>query len=224
MATDNLAVFFTVIGSFPTVLFSVFLGVCLLYWLLAMFGLFDWHLGDFGHSHNGAEGEGLAGSFAGMLAKFGLNGVPVTLVLTCMAVFSWLLSFYGVYWLDAVLQPLGWLRQGIYALLVPVFLYAATWCTAWVIRPLRPFFLRINQADNKVLTGRVAQVRSLRVDNQFGEAELTDSSANLIVKVRSIGDSRFARGDKVVLLQYHPQEFYYSVVSEAEFTSGHKPL
>ncbi len=223
MATDNLAMFFSVISSFPAVIFTVLLGVCLLYWLLAMLGLFDWHLGDFGHSHNGAEADGLASSFAGMLAKFGLNGVPVTLVMTCVVLFAWLLTVYGVYLLDGLLQPLGWLHHGVYALLLPVWVYVATWCTAWAIRPLRPLFLRMTQADNKLLTGRVAEVRSLRVDNHFGEAELTDSGAQLILKVRSLGESRFARGDKVVLLQYHPNEFYYSVISEAEFTSGQGP-
>jgi hypothetical protein len=54
----------------------------------------------------------------------------------------------------------------------------------------------------------------------FGEATVEDGGAGLIVKVRAFKDEVFARGDKVVLLEYIEAENIYKVISEQEFSNS----
>ena len=65
--------------------------------------------------------------------------------------------------------------------------------------------------------GQVAIVRSSKVDDMSGEANFDDGGAGLIVKIRSFGEKTFVRGDKVVLLEYLPEQHMYRVISEDEF-------
>ncbi|MNQ46815.1 hypothetical protein D3C85_606410 [compost metagenome] len=60
-------------------------------------------------------------------------------------------------------------------------------------------------------------MRSGTVSPQFGEADLDDQGAGLILRVRADAAQGFKRGDRVVLLQYLEAEHAYRVVSEDEF-------
>lgn len=224
MVDSNISEFVNIITTYPTLIFSVLLGISVLYWICASLGLFNIHLGDLTDHHHGmdhghiTDQTGNAEGMAGLLAKFGLNGVPVTLIIAIISAVGWLLCFYAS-GLAKPLTPqgLGWIIQtGI----LIASLYLATWATAFLIRPLRPLFKKAQTSGAKILTGRTATVRSLRVDAEFGEAELFDGGASLIIKVRALDGMTFSRGDKVVLLENIAQGQFYTVISEAEFISG----
>src|SRR5690606_4287816 len=78
--------------SFPTVILSVLLGVAVAYWMLAALGL----AGDDPLELAGViDGDvGAMEGLAGFLVKFGLGGIPTTLVLTILFFFAWLLSYF----------------------------------------------------------------------------------------------------------------------------------
>ncbi len=67
------------------------------------------------------------------------------------------------------------------------------------------------------MLGQTAVVRTSRVDNDFGEAVLEDGGAGLILKVRSAGEDRFTKGDRVVIFEKMGDDTVYRVISEAEF-------
>ena len=215
--------FFLVIFSFPTAIFTVFFGVTLLYWLSAMLGLVDIEVLDFDLSDAEdptslrASGEqGFAETFAGFLLKVGLNGVPVTIVFTGLTIVGWFVSYYLSYF-SISFFGYGWIR---YITGLPIFLfslYIAVLTTAQLIKPLRKFFIKIDQHVEKKILGQVAIVRSSKVDSASGEANFDDGGAGLIVKVRSNGDEIFFRGDRVVLLEYLAEKNFYRVISEREF-------
>ena len=69
----------------------------------------------------------------------------------------------------------------------------------------------------KNLLGQTAIVRTLRVDEGFGEVNLEDGGAGLILKVRSLNGESFKKGDRVVLLEYMVEQHTYRVISEKEF-------
>jgi hypothetical protein len=89
--------------------------------------------------------------------------------------------------------------------------------TAQLIKPLRKFFAKTEQYVEKKILGQVAIVRSSKVDENSGEANFDDGGAGLIVKVRAFGEQHFARGDRVVLLEYLAEQHVYRVISEKEF-------
>lgn len=215
--------FLLTIFSFPTVLFTILLGVVVLYWLSAALGLVDIEVLDVdlpdmdGHLSANAHGEqGFAETFAGFLLKLGLNGVPITIVITFLTIFGWLASYYLSYFFLAMFGY-GWLRYLVGLPIIVGALYVAVLITAQAIKPLRQFFAKIDQHTEKKILGQIAIVRSSKVDAESGEANVDDGGAGLIVKVRAFGENHFVRGDRVVLLEYLPDRHLYRVIPEEEF-------
>lgn len=221
--SERLDPFYQNIASFPTAVFTFFLLVCLLYWLAAVLGVVDIDFLDFDLpgsdadlSLNQASDLSTPNVLAGLLMRFGLQGVPVTIILTLIALVGWLVCYYLVHFLSAIV-PEGLLR---YVVGVPIFavaLYIATLTTAVLIKPLRPLFIKAQQGTVKQLLGQKAKVRTSKVTNTFGEAVLDDGGAGLILKVRTVGDQAFKLGDVVVLLEYREEDNTYRVISESEF-------
>lgn len=215
--------FLLTIVSFPTVFFTFWLGVAALYWLFAAFGLVDIEVLDVdlpdldGQMSLNAQGEQtFAEIFAGILLRLGLNGVPVTIIITFLAVFGWLISYYLSYFVAAIFGY-NWTRYVVGLPIIAASLYGAVLVTAQLIKPLRQFFSRAEQYTEKKILGQTGIVRSSKVDQRSGEVNFDDGGAGLIIKVRAMGDNQFVRGDRVVLLEYLATENVYRVVSEAEF-------
>lgn len=213
--------FLLTIFSFPTVIYTVVLIVAMLYWLCAAFGLLDLELLDVdasgleGQLHAHAE-HSFAETFAGILLRLGLNGVPVTLVVTLIAIIGWVISYYLSY-MELVLLGYGWVRFIVGIPILIFSFYLAVLATAQVIKPLRKLFAKAEQFVEKKILGQTAIVRSSKVDKYSGEANFDDGGAGLILKVRAAGDDQFVRGDRVVLLEYSAEEHIYRVISESEF-------
>lgn len=215
--------FLLTIFNFPTVVFTVVLGIAILYWICAAFGLFEVDALDVDLTHldghmslNSHSDHSFGESFAGLLMRLGLNGVPVTIVVSLIALVGWLISYYASYFFLAFFGH-GWLRFVVGLPIILISLYVAVLITAQIIKPLRKLFAKTEQNIQKKVLGQTAIVRSSRVDNSFGEANLDDGGAGLILKVRATGEQVFVRGDKVVLLEYIANTNVYRVVSEDEF-------
>ena len=147
---------------------------------------------------------------ANMLARFGLGGAPLMLVLSLLTFFAWTL----VYLLQLlVLQPLPdllrWLLGSAALLLAPLL---AAFPTAVVLRPLRRLLLRLRPAAQRSLLGRVAVVSSPEVTAQQGRAMLADGGAGLVLQVRSAQGTTMLRGQAVLLVEYDRQAYCYHVV------------
>jgi hypothetical protein len=221
--------FYQNISSFPTVIFTFFLALTTLYWLVAVIGLvsidiLDFDIpdidGDISADLDIGDATELtnANVLAGLMLRFGLNGVPVTIVVSLIALFGWMVSYYSVYLIfpyvpDGLLQYLA----GIPVLLGALYLGALI--TAFVIKPLRPLFKKAQQETEKYVLGQVAIVRTSRVSETFGEAVMEDGGAGLILKIRSSSDSQFKKGDRVVLFEYLKDTNAYQVISEKEFNN-----
>jgi len=211
------------ISSFPTAIFTFVLGIAVLYWIFALFGFVEIDALDVdvpeldGQMSLNAQGEHtFAEMFSGLLMKLGLNGVPLTIVISFIALAGWMISYY-ISLFSVTLFGYGWIR---YVTGIPIFvasLYVAVLLTAQVIKPLRKFFAKAEQQIQKVILGQTAVVRSSKVGRDFGEAFLDDGGAGLILKVRTTNDVNFYCGDKVVLLEYDANKNIYRVISEEEF-------
>lgn len=221
--SEKMDPFYQICTSFPTIIFFVLLVFSMLYWVLAALGMVDIDILDFDVAES-EVGDNLNNLdvMSGVLLKLGLNGVPVTIIITLISLIGWVISFLLVYFI------FPWLPSGVIQFVagIPVLfaaLYFAALITALVIKPLRPLFLTADQQVEKHLLGKVAIVRTGRVDQAFGEATLADGGAGLILKVRCYEGEIFKKGDHVVLLEYEPNENTYKVVSEAEFIGKKQP-
>lgn len=208
-------IFLQTASSFPTVLFTFLLCVAVIYWLVVALGLVEADILDI-EFDSLAETAGQTEGLAGLLYKFKLNGVPVTLVLTLLFFISWFITYFVELWLLRFL-PLGVLRYPLGLIVaVAVMIFAVPLCAA-ICRPLRPLFIKAEATSSKSVLGQVALVRSGKVTASHGEAVLEDGGAGLILRVRADEAKGFKRGDRVVLLEYLATEHAYRVISEEEF-------
>ncbi len=227
LLTDKMDVFYKNILSFPTIVFSILLLICILFWLVAILGFLDISfmdpdvdVGDVGDIGDVGDVGGDAGpsAVAGIIQRFGLNGVPLTIIITSISLIGWLISFYTVHILFPLIPSglLTWVA-GVGTLLGATI--GATFITAMLIKPLRPLFKKLEVHLDKRIVGQTAKVRSSRVDQAFGEAVLEDGGAGLILKVRSADHQVYGRGDDVVIIDYVEADNTFKVVSLEEFQS-----
>ena len=216
LLSEGMKPFYQIVASFPTIFFTILLIVVVIYWLFTILGVFDISLLDFDVDIS-VEGDiSSANALTGLMMRFGLHGVPVTIIISLVVLFGWLICYYLVYFFSLLFSS-GLLRLllGLPALVGA--LYIAVMLTALVIKPLRPFFHKTQPETIKRVLGQVAIVRSSVVNGQFGEVTLADGGAGLILKARAMGNTEFHRGDRVVLLEYLPELYVYRVISEQEF-------
>lgn len=209
-------IFLQIIFTFPTVFFTFFLTLSVVYWLLTVLGFAG--IEALNLDLDGADSVASLNVFSGLLFRLGLNGVPITIVISLISLLGWMLCFLVVYFVYPWI-PLRWLQFVIGIPVIVGLLYFSTIITAVLIKPLRPIFLASNQQVQKQIVGQVAVVRTGEVNRNFGEAYLEDGGAGLIIKVRSYKDEVFKRGEKVVLLEYVAGENIYRVVSETDFNN-----
>jgi hypothetical protein len=214
LLSDQMDIFLHIIFSFPTVFFTFFLILSCAYWLLTLVGFVGIEAFDLGA--DGADGVTSVNVFSAMLFRLGLNGVPITIVISLISLVGWVLCFLVVFFIYPFVL-FRWLQLLLGIPVVVAVLYVAALVTAVLIKPLRPIFIATNQEVQKQILGQVATVRTGEVNRNFGEAYVEDGGAGLIVKVRAYKDESFKRGDKIVLLEYVAGENVYRVISEADF-------
>jgi len=198
--------------TLPTLLYSIVLAVCVLYWLLAATGLVD---ADGPDGLLGGDGDGDASGIAAMLAKLGLSGVPVMIVLTVLAFIGW----FGSYFVQLlVLQHLpATLRVLVGLGVAVVMLVPGVFVTSLLLRPLSRVLLRLRPPVEPSILGRVAIVSTPSVDAAYGQATMDDGGAGLVLQIRHPDPARFKRGDRVVLIEYLGDQHAYRVMSEEQF-------
>ena len=212
--SDKMDHFYQNIASFPTLFFTLLLALTAVYWLVAVLGIIDIDVLDVDMPEGDADGG--VHQLAGLLLKLGLNGVPLTIVISLLALFGWFICYFAVYLIFPFI-PDGFLEYIVGLPILVGSLYGAVLITAQVIKPLKPLFANMNKNTVKNVLGQTAIVRSLRLDSGFGEVLLADGGAGLIFKARTMNNETFKKGDRVVLLQYLKDQHAYRVISETEF-------
>ena len=210
------------ISAFPTNIYTVLFMVCIALWLCTLLGFLDLDVIEFDLDVDSgfdvdSDISNDGGSFlSAILLKYGLVGVPMIITFSLLVMIGWLLSFYIVY----LLVPFEAGSIFHYLVGLPIFLgtlYISARITSMIIKPIKPFFKIPTQSTRKLVLGQTATVRTSRVDNDFGEALLEDGGAGLIMKVRTRGEDRFKKGDKVVIFEKLNNDNIYRVISEEEF-------
>ncbi|WP_022951327.1 hypothetical protein [Leucothrix mucor] len=203
--------FISGIFTFPTVFYSGLLILVVFYWLVASFGF-----GDF----EGSDGDVAMDadldvadsslSISGLLAKFRLDGIPITISLSFIILASWALSFLAVYFIYPML-PTGWVQIaiGVWILLIAPIVGATL--ISPCLQPLKPLFKKQAAKQSKDFIGQYVTVRSGKVSATTGEASLHDGGAGLILKIRCAEPNDITRGDSVKLYSYDYTTGFYQV-------------
>lgn len=157
---------------------------------------------------DGAAGtlEGAAGGL-GLMTALGFGKAPATVVITLLAFFGWTLSALGTLWAReygaATTTVLGGI--GLAAMLLAgVF-------TGLVAGALGKAFQRHKPIRRGDLIGKLATVTTGRVDERFGQANLHEDGAELLVDIRCPTPNALVRHTRVVLVSYDVEHHVYTV-------------
>ncbi len=225
--------------QFPVVVFTIALGIILLYWVSVLVGALDIDLLGSGHvdvdvdmsgaakglgelvqGHAGdAGGDAASGGDAdvdgssggGLWQGLGLGQVPLTISVSVIVLLGWVGTLLVMnYALPAT--GFGWLR----AILLPLMIIVALPLTALLIRPLAPIF-RVNEGKfNNDYVGHVCTITTGRVDETFGYAEIVDGGSVLQIPVRCDQPGKLARGDRALIIEFDAAHRTYVVEPSAD--------
>ena len=206
--------FLMVVASFPTVLWSILLGVVCLYWLLAVIGMLDIDVLDLDIDIDADTNvEGLAG----LMVTLGLTGVPLTIVFSLLVLLAWLVTYF-VSLFTLSWFPGGWLSILLGIPVIVLSLLVAVPLTAQLIKPLKPLFKKLYHTHaQRSLVGLKCKIRSMEVTPERGEAMLSLDGADMILKVKTQGGAVLKNGETGVIVEHREAENDYIVVPEAEF-------
>jgi hypothetical protein len=212
---DNLTVN---IFAYPVLPYTLLTGLVFIYWLVAALGFLDIDVLDIESPDGDMDGDSLD-ALAGLLMKLGLNGVPLTLVVTFISLYGFIAVAVPSMFLEVFM--VGNITKLVIGtpLLIAVT-YVAIKLTSISIIPLRKFFKKMEVYTEKKLIGQACTVRTSKVTEKFGEATFNDGGAGLILKIRAPEERGFKNGDTVILLEYLEHEDAYRVVSEDDFKYG----
>ncbi len=222
--------FLSDILMFPTVVYTLLLGFAVVYWTLVVVGGADIDAIDVGGGLDGAvdgaiegaiegavEGaaeaaadgalDGAEGGLAGVLSALRLRKIPVTISLTALSSWGFVLSYVGM----ATLSPLigtGWLPSlavGAGSLVGGVAM------TSLTLRPFGRFFETHAARSKHHLIGHVCTISTGKVDARFGQASCEDGGAGLILSVRYEGEGPLTRGQQALIVDYDPARDVFQV-------------
>ena len=191
--------------SWPTLLFTVLLAFFVVWWVLSL------AVSGIDGTDLDADGDGVSDDLFGKVGHFvGIGSVPLALGLTIFASGAWSTSLL----LQLLTQQR---RSGLMAVPVAVAITVlAIWLglvfTRRISRWCAPIFDFHSGPRRSDAVGARVKVRTLHVDEGFGEAEvMTGSRANSIVRVRA-KRGEFKRGDMAMIVDYNENTDTFALV------------
>jgi hypothetical protein len=224
--------FLEAILSYPVILYTILLGVVLVYWALAMIGLVDFESGgpdldldagletdlDAGgaleageaHSHTLDHEPANVSTLASYLVAMGLGGVPFSVVVSLLTLFSWTISAAAALWILPYV-PTSVLRFIVGSgVLVGAFLLSLP-PSAIIVRPLRKLFVAHTAISNATLVGQECVVLTGAVDEKFGRAEVPARGAGYHIRVIAETPNTLKRGDTAFIVEYNEAARLYRI-------------
>jgi hypothetical protein len=220
--------------SFPSIVYTVLLGAVAIYWAFVMvgaakIGLGDGDGGDVGagdahdvgehggdggdahdageHGDGGDDGGDSNGAIADLIGALRLRSVPLTIVVSGIVMFSWVFSMLGAtLFTSSVMHVLTLLAAPLLALFP----------TSLVARPLGKLFVNPTAVTRTDLIGKTCRIRTGTVTEKFGEAELEDGGAGIVVRVRIDTDVKLARGQEAIIVGYDDEREEFTVAPMEE--------
>jgi hypothetical protein len=212
--------FTDVISSYPTNIFTIVLGIMLVFWIFAILGMFDIDIfpSDTGEDalDPDIELDGEMPGFIGLLHTLGLTGVPLTLVISIIALIGFSICYFISAWILIPLDSTLIRYLGGSAILAASLAFAIP-VTAQIIKPMKPLFVKHFAPSKKDYVGHVCVVTSSSVNNEFGVGIVETSGAPIQVDIRTQEGETYSKGANLRIADYNASEDTFDVISEEKF-------
>lgn len=197
--------FMGAVTGYPTAIYTVLLGVVVIYWLLAMLGMVDIEHSGLDvdvHMHTHADGDTSdIGQLASYVVALGLNGVPFSVAVSLLVLVSWTVCCLGGEWLLPLVPTMAFQLLAGTVLLVASAVVAIP-ITAVAIRPLRGLFVSHTAVTNAALVGQLCRVVTGVVNEKDGRAEVARRGASLNIRVWATTPNTLKRGSPALIVEY----------------------
>ena len=234
--------------QFPTVVFTIVLGIVIVYWMFVLIGALDIDLfgGDVDVDVSGAAkgiGDVLTGGAKGGAEAFHAGGdagvdagadggadadgdvdgggVWHVLGLGDVPVTISVSPITLLEWVGSLLA-MHYLGFGGWLTLVVlvVAVVVALPIAALLIRPIAPVFAVKEGKSNADYIGHGCTVTTGRVDDSFGQATIEDGGTVLNISVRCDQPGKLARGDRALIIEFDRERQAYIVEPSGDVLAG----
>lgn len=219
--------------SYPTVVFTVMLGLSLALGLLVLVGVIGPELFagaadvDFGVEGGDAVVEaGAQGVSEGASERVGLSGdgvvgsiiafikpknVPMLVALSLWSLFGFVITGILCSSLSASLHfAPHWLAASLMGMAGAVL---GSVLTSLVLRPLGRVFKPETVVRREDIVGQTVTVDTSRVTRHFGSAKAPDGGSGLVISIRCDRENQLKRGSKALVVSYDAKREVYEVTS-----------
>lgn len=233
--------------TLPTGIFTVLMGLIVLYWLFVIAGAIGVESLDFdldGVLDGGVDGavdgaldgalEGADGALDGaegvgsgqgshsftwhVVHALALDKAPATVVLSVLVLWCWIASFLCMHF--AARAELALPASVIASVTFLLSIGIAVPLTKRSVRPLGKLFETQEAASRADSVGVVCEVCTGRVTETFGQAEVRDGGAGLLIEVRCAEPNTLKRGDAALVVEYVAGEEAYQIESMDHFVAS----
>lgn len=188
--------------AFPTVVFTILLGLVAIYWTTVIVAGLDVDVLDLDSS--------LDANASDTLNALGLRGIPITVWASVFILIGWVATLLGMVFVAPGLAYLmGSLGAGA-IITVAAMVFSAV-ATSAALRPFRRMFASQVGPKNLALVGKVCRITTMRVDTGFGQAEIEDGGAGLLVQVRAAEPNTLTRGSHALVFEYDADDGVYHI-------------
>lgn len=219
--------------SYPTVVFTVMLGVSVALGLLVLVGVIGPELfagdvdvdlgvegadavvdaGAQGGAEAAGEGVGLSGEgvIASIMALIKPKNVPMLVALSLWSLFGFVITGILCSSLSASLHfAPSWLAGSLMGMTGALLAFGLT---SLVLRPLGRAFKPETAVRREDIVGQTVTVDTSRVTKDFGSAKAPDGGAGLVISIRCDRDNQLKRGSKALVVSYDAKRDVYEVTS-----------
>ncbi len=143
---------------------------------------------------------GSTGILASLVNALKLRSVPLTITISFMTLTGWLTSFILMAEVAPHLAQVNGVLVAGFAMLLSLFVGVLV--TSVLVRPLAPVFESQQGSRRADFVGTACEVTTSRVDGRFGQAELDDGGAGLVVQIRCDHDNGLRKGATALVVSF----------------------
>lgn len=148
------------------------------------------------------------GALAALLSALRLRRAPVTVSLSILFLVAWLVTFFASRYLAPALPLPEVVAGGLCAVLGLVVAWPLTAALTFPMGAIYGVRHGVRRAD---LVGRTVVVITSRVDANYGEGELADGGAGLLLQIRCAAPNSLAKGHEALLVAWESDREVYDV-------------
>ena len=210
----------------PILIYTILVGIAILYWCIAAVGAIDIDILDFSPELDvdadfdldmdpNLSRHGTHDGFDGVLDFLNFGKVPMTIIGTAVIFKLWILAYifhYAVPLQEYIAIPaILW-----HILFVVIAIFASLLLTGFTTRPLRKLFNVETVHGHAHLIGQECTVKSINVTPTNGQAELWIEGSMILISAKCLEENSLTKGDKAIIMNYNTEKDFYIIEPKAK--------